>query len=182
MPRGACYTSLVAPFQIGAKPPAGYDDPAGMLTQCHRKIEQRLAALPRIAAALRAGDPAAPPALAETLDHFDHAGARHTEDEEYSVFPRLAGDDTRRLLDALSAEHRAHEAIYLAFRTVAKKLIETAPSEALVTELETHAAALTSAYRDHIAAEEKDLIPRLAALPPAELRAIGLEMRLRRGG
>ena len=30
------------PIQIGARPDSGFDDPIGMLTDCHRRIEQFL--------------------------------------------------------------------------------------------------------------------------------------------
>ena len=171
----------MAHFQIGSKPPASYDDPAGMLVHCHRRIEGNLDSLPRILDALAACDPEAKPALGEVLRYFDRAGVRHTEDEEFSVFPRIAGDATRALIDTLHAEHQEHEVIYLAFRTVALKLLE-APDPERIPELRDHAKALSGAYRDHIAREEKDLIPAIQALPEVELRAIGLEMRLRRGG
>jgi hemerythrin-like domain-containing protein len=170
-------------FQLGGKGgkgPPGYDDPAGMLTHCHVKIEMRLASLPKICEALRARDPEAKAALAAVVQHFDTAGVKHTEDEEFSVFPRLSSPAARALIDKLDAEHREHEAIYLAFRTVAKKSLDEDGD--VVGELEQHAAALSSAYREHIALEERDLIPEVKALASPELRAIGLEMRMRRGG
>src|SRR5687767_6678845 len=167
-------------FTLGGKAPPGYDDPAGMLVHCHAKLEQKLGSLPKICAALRAGDGEAMRALAAIVQHFDTAAVKHTEDEEFSVFPRLSSAAARALIDKLDAEHREHEAIYLAFRTVAKKILDEHGD--IFDELEQHAAALSSAYREHIALEERDLIPEVKALAPPELRAIGLEMRMRRGG
>jgi hemerythrin-like domain-containing protein len=172
----------VSTFQIGKKPPPGFDDPVGMLKQCHRRIEARLDSLPRIAAALREGRDEARPALADVVAHFDNAGRRHTEDEEFSLFPRIAGDHTNALLARLENEHREHDAIYLAFRAVSRKIIDDGPTPRLVDELAQHTAALSAAYRDHIAVEEQHLFPAAAVLDEAQLRAIGIEMRLRRGG
>jgi len=179
-------------FRIGSRPPPSFDDPVGVLDACHRRIEERLATLERALAALPAHEALA--ILGEVVRHFDTAVVRHTEDEEHSLFPRLerapAGDplgSAQRgaersgalLIAELEAEHRAAEAIYLAFRTVAERV---AAEPGLTGELESHAAALCAAYRAHIAREEAELFPRARALAPAELRAVGIEMRLRRGG
>ena len=173
----------MATFQIGSRPPPGFEDPVGVMAHCHRRIEQKLAMIPRIVVALRSGDEEAMSALEEVLRYFDHGGRRHHEDEEYSVFPRIASDLSRALIDDLTAEHRAHEAIYLAFRTVAKRILDMpAEGATLADELAVHGAALTDVYKAHIAKEEADLFPIIQALEEKELRAIGLEMRLRRGG
>jgi hemerythrin-like domain-containing protein len=174
-------------FQIGSRPAPGFDDPAGVLLHCHRRIEQRLAALPKIISALRSspegGDEDALGALSDVLRYFDNGARRHHEDEEASIFPRLAGDESRELLATLADEHRTHEAIYLAFRTVAQRILDT-PAEGapLADELAMHTRALTEVYQSHIAREEKDLVPLIRKLDEVELRAIGIEMRLRRGG
>jgi hemerythrin-like domain-containing protein len=160
--------------RLGSRPPPSFDDPVGVLDACHRRIEDRLALLERAIAALPA--PEAVAALADVVRHFDTAGVRHTEDEEQSVFPRLPREP---ILAELEADHRAAEAIYLAFRTVASRV---AAEPSLRDELASHAAALAAAYRGHIRREEAELFPRARALSPAELRAVGIEMRLRRGG
>jgi hemerythrin-like domain-containing protein len=172
----------VSIVKIGSRPPPSFDDPVGVLDACHRRIEDRLALLERALAALPA--PEAVAALGDVVRHFDTAAVRHTEDEEFSVFPRLAGTaalDT--LIGDLEAEHRVAEAVYLAFRTVAERIkSEPALLPDVEADLRAHAAALTAAYREHIRREEAGLFPPARALPPAELRAIGIEMRLRRGG
>jgi hemerythrin-like domain-containing protein len=171
----------VSLFRIGKSPspPPSFDDPVAFLTACHRRLLERLTALERAAAV----PGAALDVLAEFVRHFDGAGVRHTDDEEASVFPRLAGAGLGELLAALEAEHRAAEAVYLAARTCVNRLL-AAPelAAAIGPELAVHAAALAAMYREHIRREEAELFPAISALPPAELRAIGIEMRLRRGG
>lgn len=176
----------MALFRIGSNPgsnppPPTFDDPVAVLASCHRKIEDRLAQLERASAAL--GSPEAMDVLGEVVRHFDTAGVKHTEDEEASIFPRLAGEGIDDLIESLEADHRAAEAIYLAVRTVIGRLA-AAPELAseLEDELVTHGRALAAAYRDHIRREEAELFPHLRKLEAAQLRAIGIEMRLRRGG
>src|SRR5262245_23622889 len=154
-----------------------------MLEACHRRIERNLETLRRAAAALPDDAAAALDALAQVMAYFDGAGVRHHQDEEFSLFPRIMGEDTAALLGRLEADHRTHEAIYLAVRTVISRVRdEPGLAGRLAPELAEHAAAMDAAYRDHIRVEEADLFPRGRALDPREIRAIGLEMRLRRGG
>ncbi len=166
--------------RIGSKPPPSFDDPVAVLESCHRKIEERLAAILRVAA-----DPSHPEAanvLRDALQYFDTGGVKHTLDEDASIFPRLRGEGADELLETLEEEHRTAEAIYLAVRTVAQRIVDAPEAAAEVAaDLATQAAALDAAYREHIAREEAELFPRIRALDAAQLRAIGLEMKLRRG-
>ncbi len=164
---------------LGGKPPPAFDDPIGVLVHCHRKIEDKLLTLERAIAIVTTDLPGAREALAHVLAHLAGPGARHHEDEEFSLFPRLAGDETNALLDELNSEHRVHEAIFLSLRAVAEKIGE---DPGLVGELTDHAQALAAAYRAHMKREEDVLFPLGRALDAKELRAIGIEMRLRRGG
>jgi hemerythrin-like domain-containing protein len=174
---------MSALLQLGhkASAPPDYSDPVGFLAGCHRRIEARLATLPRIVDVLRAGDPAhlaeARDALRAFVKHFDDAAHKHTLDEEVSVFPRVPPEAYAEL----PGEHREHEAIYLAVRTVALRLCEHPPDAATIDELDVHGRAMSAVYKEHIAKEEAMLFPAMRALDEKELRAIGLEMRLRRG-
>jgi len=166
--------------RIGSKPPPSFDDPLAVLESCHRKIEERLAALARAAAAPSHPDTAS--VLREFMQYFDTGGVKHTLDEEASIFPRIRGEGADELLETLEAEHRTAEAIYLAVRTVAQRIVEDPATAAeAAADLPTQAAALDAAYREHIAREEAELFPLIRALDAAQLRAIGLEMKLRRG-
>jgi hemerythrin-like domain-containing protein len=169
-------------FQLGAKPPPDYTDPVAFLGACHRRIEAQFAALERIVAALRSGDEAqvvaARVAVVDPLKFFAEAGARHALDEDASVFPRIQHPGVIEL----ASEHREHEAMYLALRTVGSKVAAGDVDARLVDDLELHARAMKAAYAEHIRFEEEEIFPLVAALDAKELRAIGIEMRIRRGG
>ena len=169
-------------FQLGAKPPPDYSDPVGFLSACHRRIEAQFASLDRMLAALRSGEPAhvlaARAALADPIKYFAEAAAKHSLDEEASVFPRIQ----HPAVHELASEHREHEAMYLALRTVGLRVAGGETEARLVDDLALHAGAMQAAYAEHIRREETDLFPLVAALDAKELRAIGIEMRIRRGG
>jgi hemerythrin-like domain-containing protein len=167
--------------QIGRKPPPGFDDPVGMLLACHGRIHAQLEILERVVTAFREGGDdrltAARLALADPLRYFAEAGVRHSLDEDASVFPRVVHPATAEL----TTEHRELEAIFMALRTVAVKMIAGDTSPALVDDLAQHVAALATGYREHMRKDETDVFPLVAALDEKELRAIGIEMRIRRG-
>jgi iron-sulfur cluster repair protein YtfE (RIC family) len=172
----------VSLFQLGAKPPPDYTDPVGFLGACHRRIEAQLASLARIVTALRSGEAAqlvaARAALVDPLKYFAEAGARHSLDEDASVFPRIQ----HPAVFELASEHREHEAMYLALRTVGLRIVGGETDARLIDDLDGHLQAMTAAYAEHIGREETEIFPLVAALDAKELRAIGIEMRIRRGG
>ena len=77
--------------QIGAKPDSGFDDPIGMLADCHRRIERFLNILCRVAerAEGRALSGEECEVIQAALKYFQESGPRHNKDEEESIFPRL---------------------------------------------------------------------------------------------
>src|SRR6476659_10634378 len=89
-------------------------DPFEQLFRSHRRLEARLADLP-VAAEDLAG-PKLAEALAwisETAAWMNRAVRRHEEDEERSLFPRLAGrPELAASLRMLADEHRAHEQLH----------------------------------------------------------------------
>ena len=163
-------------IKIGSRPPPSPnsgDEPLAALLHCHEKMRERLETLERAAAALATDPEPAFAALREVLDHFAKAGARHTEDEEGSVWPRVRSAALDPVLDDLSTEHRAVEAIQLSLRdTVTRKVAD---------ESAAHARAFAEAYREHMRKEEEHVFPAIQSLDGAEVRAIAIEMRLRRG-
>ena len=78
-------------IQIGAKPDSGFDDPIGMLKDCHRRIERFLGILcvvvNRVQGRSLIGEER--DAVRAALQYFRTGGQRHTADEEESLFPRL---------------------------------------------------------------------------------------------
>ena len=77
--------------QIGARPDSGFDDPIGMLKDCHRRIERFLDILCQVAqqAQGRALSIDERSAVESAIRYFFESGPRHNMDEEESLFPRL---------------------------------------------------------------------------------------------
>jgi hemerythrin-like domain-containing protein len=134
-------------------------DPFARLERTHRRIEERLAAL-------EAGEADA----ADVIEWLDRSAARHHDDEERSLFPRLAADAAfATILAALGDEHRALDA--------ATRALAASPADP------TLAARLNDLYRAHIDREERELFPRArAALTAVVIEEIGREMIGRRRG
>jgi len=172
-------------IRIGARPPPSYEDPVAVLEHHHANCRAELAVLAECSAALAAErdvDTALAGASA-ALAFFEGPGTRHREDEEFSVLPRIVNDETRAALDDLATDHRVHEAMLLAIRSVVGHLrTDLTLAARLGEDLLAHAVALRQALEEHFEAEERLLVPMTRALSAPELRAIGIEMRLRRGG
>lgn len=150
------------------------DDPFAQLLRSHRRLEERLAELEGAADRLARGEDAeARRVIAEVLGWLGRAIKRHEEDEERSLFPRLAGDATLApLIARLTDEHRAQDAL-------AAQLAAGGPAVAVA---ET-ARRLARSYAAHVALEETALFPACRArLSPADLAAIAAEMSARREG
>jgi hemerythrin-like domain-containing protein len=145
------------------------------LLRSHRRLEERLADLPRAAADL-AGERRADALawLGETAAWMNRAVRRHEEDEERSLFPRLAGrPELDPLLVRLADEHRKQEALQARLARVA---------ELPVDEVQEIVRALVESYRAHIDEEEQQLFPAARALlDEAALTAMQAEMDARRG-
>lgn len=99
------------PVQIGATA-HNFTDPAGLLSDCHRRVEMFLGVLTAVAD--RIDCPATNEtrsALVSALRYFREAAPKHTADEELSLFPRLRKIDHPDIrsaftqLDKLEAEH-----------------------------------------------------------------------------
>ena len=173
--------------QIGANPDSGFDDPIGMLTDCHRRIEQFLKILTTVVerAAERNLTGEETSAVQSALRYFRAGGVRHTADEEESLFPRLragAANDSLAKLDALEDDH--HEASdlhgtverhYSAW--IANGKLEPAQEQ----QLRACADRLSALYRAHIQVEETIVFPQAAqVLDHAAIATMGEEFRARR--
>ncbi len=148
----------------GPAPKDTLSAPIEHLLACHRRIEQKLDTLLR--ALETPGDD-----LARVFHFFDTNGLLHTQDEEESIFPRLAplvSDSETALLDALHAEHESIEALYA-------RVAAGDRSAATVGQL-------VERYHAHIAREDAELIAIMRRhLNEGDLRAISQEMKQRRG-
>src|ERR1019366_10161680 len=81
----------VMAIQIGARPDSGFDDPIGMLKDCHRRIESFLGILCVVVdrAQGRSLSDEERNAIKAALQYFRTGGQRHTADEEESLFPQI---------------------------------------------------------------------------------------------
>lgn len=179
------------PIQIGRPAEHGFDQPLGLLSDCHRRIERFLGAM--LIIVRRSGGRALSPSDRDVLEQCRHyfatAGPRHTADEEDSLFPRLRGSHSPRALEALAtletleADHRdaeeRHARVDAAVQRWARdESLDAAATAQLLADLES----LQAIYTRHIKVEDQELFPAAAdALSGDDLRAVGQEMAARRG-
>lgn len=176
--------------QIGAGHESGFDDPLGLLRDCHRRIESFLDALVRVAASDEARlDEGRRRALGAALTYFRDAAPKHTADEEESLFPRLRAlgrEDVRPLLDAaarLEREHALADALHERVERIGRAWLDAGEiGRDELASLRSDLDALKRLYAAHIALEDDHVFPAAAhALDSAALGVIGREMAARRG-
>lgn len=176
---------------IGARPDSGFDDPIGLLGDCHRRIEHFLGVLVRLAGSEETGPltPEHARALKTALLYFDEAAPRHSEDEEHSLFPRLRrrGDrEALELLDRIERLERDHaraEASHRVVSSLGAKWLEDGVLSAEDREtLRGTLKELRGLYAAHIRVEDEEVFPAAARLLSAsQLEDVGREMAARRG-
>ena len=175
-------------IQIGAKPDSGFDDPIGMLKDCHRRIEQFLHVLCLVVdrAPGRPLNQEEHAAVQSALQYFRVGGQRHTADEEESLFPRMRAErssaSAMKELEALEADHREADDLHLAVERLYDAWSEGRP---LSSEDEQRLRAATQRlkhlYEGHIKIEENLVFPKAVESLDAEaIAAIGVEFRERR--
>jgi hemerythrin-like domain-containing protein len=174
-------------IQIGARPDCGFEDPLGMLKDCHRRVERFLQILWLVArqAQGRACTDEERFAVESAFSYFRTGGQRHTADEEESLFPRLravSAADAFKELDALESDHdaanRLHddlESLYAAWFEAGH--LNSADGQKILGITER----LKNLYAKHIDIEERLIFPRAAEiLDRQSIAAIGTEFRNRR--
>ena len=173
--------------QIGAKPDSGFDDPIGMLIDCHRRIERFLHMLCAVA---NRGDSRAltdeeAKAVQSALQYFRVGGQRHTADEEESLFPRLRTEFAAGNVEQLAGlenDHRHANDLHQAAETLYTAWIAGGslnPEEA--QRLRSATEQLKHLYEKHIQVEEKIVFPRAAEmLDRRTIAEIGREFHARR--
>jgi pyridoxamine 5'-phosphate oxidase len=169
-----------------------FSNPFGLLVHCHEKIEGQLKVLERAAQLIPHADVRLLPELFAKVEaacaHFAVAGIKHTADEEESLFPRLrscgavAGREALDAMQELESQHRTAEQLHLEFDNLIARLPRDGSADShdldSFNELTTE---LTSFYRPHIELENNLVFPvAQRVLSPAEIHAIGQEMRERR--
>lgn len=173
--------------QIGAKPDAGFDDPLGMLRDCHRRIENFVRVLCHVAKRPQEGALSAEEASAIqlALEYFRGGGLRHNQDEEESLFPRLqagGGADTLRELAQLEQQHCEASELHAVVEGLFTRWIAAGSLSAAEREsLRVAAEKLQALYAGHIRVEEEIVFPRAATqLDAKAISAMGAEFRNRR--
>jgi len=174
-------------IQIGAKPDSGFDDPLGMLKDCHRRIEHFLDILCIVAerAHTRSLTSEEHSAVKAALQYFRVGGERHTADEEESLFPRLRGEssfgDLEEILRLQSDHHVAaslHDSVdWLYTAWISAGTLESAQQQQILSQTRQ----LQQLYSEHIQIEETVVFPRAAqVLDEPALAAIASEFIARR--
>src|SRR5215472_10653332 len=84
------------PIVIGGKRESDFEDPIGMLGDCHQRIVRFLHVLVALATGQNSGvlSDEQRSLLSTSLRYFREAAPKHTADEEESLFPRLRRLDT----------------------------------------------------------------------------------------
>src|SRR3954468_24050542 len=146
------------PIRIGQPVDHSFDEPLGLLSDCHRRIEHFLHVL--LTYAERPSHSLTPEQkreATEALAYFETAAPRHTADEERSLFPRLrqsASPDALKAFTTLSRLERDHEIADAHHRAVDAlwrrrlALEELPPLE--MQELRDRLGVLDSIYKEHI--------------------------------
>lgn len=172
--------------QIGIAEP-GFNDPIGLLTACHRRIERFLGALYRIARNTKDGELAQADfeVLETALRYFRHAAPHHTADEEQSLFPAMANKDQKapEAVAKLQREHLRADQLHAQVDQIGLGWLRAGRlPEPEITSLRAALEELSALYREHIRVEEEEVFPLARrALSPSELDRIGRQMAERRG-
>ncbi len=173
-------------IQIGAKPDSGFDDPIGMLKDCHRRIERFLGVLCVVVdrAQGRSLTDEERAAVQAALQYFRTGGQRHTADEEESLFPRLrkSAAESFEQLDRLEGDHREANDLHGSVEQSYSNWIASGELGSLETkQLLAQTARLQQLYSDHIEIEESSVFARASqVLDGNTIVTIGTEFRLRR--
>lgn len=177
-------------LQVGRPPDHSFDEPLGLLSDCHRRIEHFLHVL--VVVATRSdGGPLIPDyrkALEGAARYFTVAAPRHTADEEESLFPRLraTGDPAAAhalaLIDRLQRDHEEADAHHAAVDALVRRwLADDRLAAEDLAALRQHLTRLQAIYLAHIRVEDAELFPAAARLlEPRDIQEIGREMAARR--
>jgi hemerythrin-like domain-containing protein len=174
-------------IQIGAKPDSGFDNPIGMLTDCHRRIEHFLQILclvaGRTSSRLLTDEETA--AVQASLQYFRTGGQRHNADEEESLFPRLraaCGTVDSDEIAGLENDHHDANALHAGVEELYAAWIKSGQlNERDQETLLSMTNKLQELYQQHIQLEELVIFPRASRVLDMEtIAAMGGEFRARR--
>jgi hemerythrin-like domain-containing protein len=178
------------PITIGKKAESDFSNPLGLLSDCHRRIEQFLGVLIDVTDQARGAELSEDhrTGLDAALKYFREASPKHTSDEEESLFPRMLESSDERArsaisrLDQLHADHEVADAAHAEVETLGRQWLSvgTLSSES-IDRLRELLEQLQSTYEKHIAVEDHEIFPLAGQiLSSADLAAVGREMAARR--
>ena len=176
------------PVQIGAKA-HNFNDPTGLLSDCHRRIEMFMRSLEGVAKVMDSPpDEQTKMALETALRYFHEAAPKHTADEEESLFPRLREMQSPEVesafskLEELEGEHRWAEPLHAQVESLGSEYLSRGQlSPVQVEAFRSAVNELSAMYKRHIAVEDGTLFPVAAkVLSEANKQAIAAEMAERR--
>jgi len=176
------------PIQIGAQT-HNFDNPTGLLSDCHRRVEMFLGILERVAKVIDCPmTHETSRALESALRYFREAAPKHTADEEESLFPKLRAlhnpevESVFSELDRLEADHRWAEPLHSEIERLGMQYLSTGYLSA--TEIDgfrSCVAKLAHMYKEHINVEDQLIFPLATKLlEQKEKAAIAQEMAERR--
>jgi hemerythrin-like domain-containing protein len=179
------------PVTLGSRPEHGFDQPLGLLSDCHRRIERFLTILQTVVEQAQ-GKPLNDEersAVEAALDYFKTAARRHTADEEESLFPLLrdSGDPAAQTafstMQLLEQEHAAANVAHAEVDSWYRRWMELGPLAAPQTrKLSRTLEQLRAMYRRHIEVEDREIFPLAGKLlTDRQLAQLGKEMAGRRG-
>lgn len=170
--------------QIGAPPESGFDNPIGMLVDCHRRIQHFLRILCVVVerAAGRQLTHEERSAIDAALNYFRIGGQRHTADEEESLFPRLHDRGEFSDLGSLRSDHQLADELHQKIEAAYRRWMSLGALDSTEHScLSSMTARLEQIYRDHIRLEENVVFPRaVQTLDPGSILTMGEEFRQRR--
>lgn len=179
------------PVILGARPQHGFDQPLGLLSDCHRRIECFLAVLKKVVeqAAGKPLDDDQRCAVQAALEYFRTAAPRHAADEEESLFPLLRVSSQSgaraalRVMQILEREHAIAKGAHAEVEFWYGRWIELGPLAApQLRRLSRVLQTLVDMYQRHIAVEDHEIFPLAGqVLSREQLAQLGKQMAVRRG-
>lgn len=156
-------------IQLNSKPLANFDQPLGVLEDCHRRIEGFLGQLITVTDMHEADGILSEQGaltLAGALRYFKNAAPKHVLDEEVSLFPRLraSGDprvqETFAHIERLETEHARTNELHATVDVLGRRWMDDGVLDADDrAALRSQLAELQEIYTAHIKVEEQHVFP-----------------------
>lgn len=168
-------------------PAAGFDQPLALWQACHVRVLRMAGLIERLHEHLRTHpvDEIAQTTATSIRRYFNEAAARHHEDEERDIFPRLLArlpaGDAAPLVTAIGVLREEHETLGQLWRALDATLASIERGEPAEFD-EATVLLFVSGYRRHCEVEDTAIAPALERhLTADDLKQIGHAMAARRG-